>query len=287
MSDRTVDAVFDIIADTAPEIRATLVDSADFESEENPSGEEQIAADVYADKLLEERLLPIDGVAQYASEERDGLVVDDDEDDGYAIAIDPVDGSSNIETNNAAGTIIGIYDAELPATGTTLVAAAYVLYGPRTTMVIAREGTVTEYVLEDGEREIVEEDLRIPDDPGDKGVYGFGGRVPEWTEAFETFAREIEQELKLRYSGAMIGDVNQVLTYGGIFAYPALKSAPDSKLRLLYEGNPIGYIVETAGGRSSDGHRSILEVPAEELHQRVPIHIGTTRYIEQLEATLE
>ncbi len=288
MSDTLVEDVFDVIAATAPEIRETLVASAGFESGENPSGEEQIAADVYADQLLEERLLPIDGVEQYASEERDGLVIDDDEEDGYAVAIDPVDGSSNIETNNAAGTIVGIYDASLPATGETLVGAAYVLYGPRTTMVTADEDeTVTEYVIEDGERVVVDDDVTIPDETAEKGVYGFGGRVPEWPDEFEAFAREVEQDLKLRYSGAMIGDVNQVFTYGGIFGYPALRSAPESKLRLLYEGNPIGYITEAAGGRSSDGSQSLLEVPADELHQRTPVHIGTSEYIDRLEDALD
>jgi fructose-1,6-bisphosphatase I len=84
----------------------------------------------------------------------------------------------------------------------------------------------------------------------------------------------------------MIGDVNQVLTYGGVFAYPALDSAPDGKLRLQFEGNPIAYIVETAGGRSSDGSRSLLDVPAEEIHQRVPVHLGNTALIERLEAAL-
>ncbi|WP_265108864.1 class 1 fructose-bisphosphatase [Halosolutus halophilus] len=284
MSDPTVEEVFDVVAATAPEIRATLVDRVEFESEENPSGEEQIAADVYADRLLEERLLPIDGVGQYASEERDELVTDGE---GYGVAVDPVDGSSNIETNNAAGTIAGVYDAPLPASGDRLVGAAYVLYGPRTTMVTAAEGTVTEYVIENGERNTVREDVRIPDELGDHGVYGFGGRVPEWPADVEAFVREIEQELKLRYSGAMIGDVNQVLTYGGIFAYPPLRSAPESKLRLLYEGNPIGYIAEAADGRSSDGERSILAVPADDLHQRVPVHIGTTEYVDRLEAALD
>ncbi|MDG5818403.1 class 1 fructose-bisphosphatase [Natronococcus sp. A-GB7] len=288
MSDATTEEVFDVVAATAPEIRATLVDRVGFESEENPSGEKQIAADVHADRLLEERLRPIDGVNEYASEERDELVTDGDgEDEGYGVAVDPVDGSSNIETNNAAGTIVGIYDGALPASGDKLVGAAYVLYGPRTTMVAATEGSVTEYVIEDGDRAVVREDVRIPDEAGDKGVFGFGGRVSEWPAEVEAFVREIEQELKLRYSGAMIGDINQVLSYGGIFAYPPLRSAPESKLRLLYEGNPIGYIVEAAGGRSSDGDRSILEVPPEDLHQRVPVHIGTTEYVDRLEAALD
>ncbi len=281
MSDRTVEEVFEVIAAAAPEIRAALVERVGFESEENPSGEQQIAADVHADRLLEERLLTIDGVGHYASEERDHVISDGE---GYSVAVDPVDGSSNVESNNAAGTIVGVYDAELPASGEHLLGAAYVLYGPRTTMVTAHEGTVTESVVENGDRTTVRDDVRIPEDDG---VYGFGGRVPDWPADFEAFAREIEQELKLRYSGAMIGDVNQVLTYGGIFAYPALRSAPESKLRLLYEGNPIGYIVESANGRSSDGDRSILSVPADDIHQRVPVHVGTTEYVDRLEAALD
>lgn len=283
MTDETVEAVFDAIASVAPDIRTTLVEQPEFESEHNPSGDEQIAADVYADRLLEEDILPIDGVGQYASEERDEVHTDGE---GYAVAVDPVDGSSNIETNNAAGTIVGIYDEDLPTTGDHLVGATYVLYGPRTTMVTATEGTVTEYIVDSGEREVVREDIAVPEDASETGVYGFGGRVPDWPEDLQVFVHEVEDELKLRYSGSMIADVNQVLTYGGIFAYPALKSAPNSKLRLLYEGNPMGYIVESAGGRSSDGTRSILEVPADDLHQRVPVHIGTAEYIDRLEDAL-
>jgi len=284
MSNQPVEDVFDAVAETAPEIRNTLVERVGFESEENPSGEEQIAADVFADRLLEERLLPIDGIGQYASEERDEVVSGGE---GYGVAVDPVDGSSNIQTNNAAGTILGIYDADLPARGETLVGAACVLYGPRTTMIAADEESVTEYLLEDGDRKAVRENVTIPDEPDDHGVYGFGGRVPDWHEDFRAYARELEHELRLRYSGAMIGDINQVLTYGGIFAYPALQSSPQGKLRLQYEGNPIGYIAEAAGGRSSAGDRSILAVSADDVHQRVPVHIGTTEYVDRLETALD
>ena len=84
----------------------------------------------------------------------------------------------------------------------------------------------------------------------------------------------------------MIGDVSQVLEYGGVFAYPALESAPNGKLRLQFEGNPIGYIIECAGGRSSDGSRSLLEVEPTELHQRVPLHVGNADLVDRLEAAL-
>lgn len=111
MTDETVEDVFDVVAETAPEIRSTLVERVGFESDENPSGEQQIAADVFADQLLEERLLPVDGVGEYASEERDEIF---ENGECHGIAVDPVDGFSNIETDNAAGTILGIYDAPLP-----------------------------------------------------------------------------------------------------------------------------------------------------------------------------
>jgi len=84
----------------------------------------------------------------------------------------------------------------------------------------------------------------------------------------------------------MIADVSQVLTYGGIFAYPALESAPSGKLRLQFEGNPIGYIIESAGGASSDGDRSLLSVEPTELHGRVPVHVGNPELIDRLEAAL-
>jgi fructose-1,6-bisphosphatase I len=151
-------------------------------------------------------------------------------------------------------------------------------------MTVARDGAVTEYVVDDGEQRAVREDLTLPEEPV---VYGFGGRVPDWPDDFEAYADEVERELKLRYGGSMIGDVNQVLTYGGVFAYPALDSAPDGKLRLQFEGNPVGYIVETAGGRSSDGSQSLLSVEPDDLHDRVPVHVGNADLIDRLEASVE
>ncbi|MDL5363635.1 class 1 fructose-bisphosphatase [Halalkalicoccus sp. NIPERK01] len=277
-----VEEVFETVARTAPEIRAALPGRRTETAGKNPSGELRLAADDYADDLLEGRLGAIDGVGQYASEETAEAV---DTGEGLSIAVDPLDGSSNLKPNNTMGTIVGIYDAPMPAAGHELVGAAYVLYGPITTMAAAADGEVTEYVVTDGEREAVREDLTLPDEPS---VYGFGGRVPDWIDSFDEYAREIEcdESLRLRYGGSMIGDVNQVLTYGGVFAYPALESAPEGKLRLQFEGNPVGYIVETAGGRSSDGERSLLEVEPDALHDRVPVHVGSTELIDRLEDAL-
>ncbi|WP_226005778.1 class 1 fructose-bisphosphatase [Natrinema salinisoli] len=286
VSDPVVEDVVATISRTATEIRQGLIGRRGTVDEENPSGETQAEADVWADELLSDRVAGIDGVGQYASEERADVVACGDDpatSSAYAVAVDPLDGSSNLKSNNAMGTIFGVYDAALPARGDTLVAAGYVLYGPITTLVLATDETVSEYELTGGERTLIERDVTLPAEPV---VYGFGGRVPDWPDDFREYAREIESELKLRYGGALIGDVNQVLTYGGTFGYPALQSRPTGKLRLQFEGNPIGYVVERAGGRSSNGSQSLLTVDPDDLHDRTPVHVGNDDLIERLEAAL-
>jgi fructose-1,6-bisphosphatase I len=281
--EQVVEEIVDELAAAAPDVRAGLPGRRLYDGESNPSGERRLEADAYTDDLLLDRLGAIEGVGTFASEERESAV---DLGEGLAVAVDPLDGSSNLKPNNLMGTIFALYEDDLPADGDALLAAGYVLYGPITNMVVAHDGTVTEYVIEEGERRVLREDLSLPDE---QAVYGFGGRVPDWTDDFERFAREVEEDetIKMRYGGSMIGDVNQVLTYGGIFAYPALESAPRGKLRLQFEGYPVAYIVETAGGRSSDGERSILEVEPDELHDRVPVHVGDSDLIDRLEATLD
>jgi len=282
MSD-TVDEIFGVVADTGAQVRSALSERRAYEEAENPSGETQLAADVYADELLEEHLLALDGVGSYASEEQQDVISADG--GSYHVAADPLDGSSNLKSNNGMGTIFAVYDEELPAHGNALVASGYVLYGPITTMVTASDGTVTEYLIQDGETQLLNEDLSVPEEPT---VYGFGGRLPDWPEAFEEYVEDIEADrLKLRYGGAMVADVNQVMTYGGIFGYPMLQDAPEGKLRLMYEGHPIAHIVETAGGASSNGGRSLLETEPDHLHQRTPLFVGTTSLIERLEAALD
>ncbi|MFC7214151.1 class 1 fructose-bisphosphatase [Saliphagus sp. GCM10025334] len=281
-----VNSIVRTVARSATEIRQGLIGRRSSAAEENPSGETQLEADVWADDLLYDRLSRIEGVAQYASEEREEVLDcgdDVDLDDGVAVALDPLDGSSNLKSNNTMGTIVGIYDEPLPSPGEALLGACYVLYGPITTMVVATEDGVSEYELGGGEATVVQADVTLPDDPV---VYGVGGRVPDWPPAIEAYVSRLESELKLRYGGAMIGDVNQVLTYGGLFAYPTLESSPEGKLRVQFEGNPIGYILEQAGGRSSDGHGSLLAVEPTELHQRTPLYVGNEAYVDLIEDVL-
>ncbi len=286
-------AVFDAVAAAAPEVRAALPGRRVESGTENASGEAVMAGDLYADAVFGDAITAVDGVGSFVSEERDAVVdaggaVEDGDGPPYAVAVDPLDGSSNLRSNNAMGTVVGVYDAPLPASGRALVAAGYVLYGPITTMVVADDAGVRETVIEsDGEggidRSVVEDDLTIPSEPT---VYGFGGRVPDWSADFRAYARAVEDELKLRYGGAMVGDVNQVLTYGGVFGYPALADAPDGKLRLQFEANPIAYVIERAGGASSDGTASVLDAEPETVHGRTPLYVGNDALIDRLETAL-
>ncbi|MDS0277121.1 class 1 fructose-bisphosphatase [Halomicroarcula sp. S1AR25-4] len=276
-ADRTVAQVIDTIADAASDVRTAIATEREHSGTVNPSGDEQLAADLRADELFEERILGIDGVATYASEEREEVATSDGR---LHVAMDPLDGSSNLEPNSGMGTIFGVYSERPPTTGRNLLAAGFVIYGPVTSMVVARDGRVKEYVLGD-DRRVVDDDVTVPEDPT---VFGFGGGVDSWTDDFKTFAEEIRRELKLRYGGAMIADINQVLTYGGIFAYPALQSRPEGKLRLQFEGQPMAYIVEAAGGRSSNGEQSLLDLNPDELHERTPLHLGNASLIDRLES---
>jgi fructose-1,6-bisphosphatase I len=283
----TVEAVVDVVADTAADVRAALAERRSYEAAENPTGDRQLAADVYADRLLEERLLDVAGVAGYASEEREGVVTADSapgDDQALYVACDPLDGSSNLRSNNGMGTIVGVYDEPLPAGGDALLAAGYVLYGPITTMVWTEGETVTEYLLEDGDREVLTGDVTLPEEPT---VYGFGGRVPDWPADFAAFVEDVEADrLKLRYGGAMVADVNQVLTYGGLFGYPMLTDSPEGKLRLQFEGHPMAAVLAAAGGASSDGTRSLLAKTPGELHERSPVFVGSADLVDRLERAL-
>ena len=275
--------VFQAVAEAAPHIRSGLMHRREYVGEENPSNERQMEADVWANELLKEKITNIEGIGEIASEEEQEVIPCGE---GLSVAMDPLDGSSNIPTNNLIGTIVGIYDKELPCKGENLVESFYVVYGPLISIMRAEKNQVNEYVLEEktGDRvepHLASEDVKLPE----PYVYGFGGNK-NWTKKFREFEDEISKNLKLRYGGALVGDVNQVIHQGGVFAYPKRTDAPNGKLRLLFEANPIAYIFQNAGGSSTDGENNILEIEAEELHQRTPLFIGNKELIEKAEQDL-
>lgn len=276
--------VFEAVAEAAPHIRSGLMHRREYVGEENPSNERQMEADVWANELLKEKITNIEGIGELASEEEEEVVQCGE---GLSVAMDPLDGSSNIPTNNIIGTIIGIYEENLPCTGEKLVESFYVVYGPLISIMRAEGDQVNEYVLEEksGDRvdpQLASKDIEIPE----AYVYGFGGNK-NWTEEFREFENEISKDLKLRYGGALVGDVNQVLHHGGIFAYPERTDAPEGKLRLMFEANPIAHIFHNAGGASTDGEKSILKIEAEEIHQRTPLYLGNKEMIQKVEEEQE
>ena len=278
-----VDEVLQTVADVAPHISSGLLKRREYVGEENPSDERQLEADVWANEFLKEELTSIEGVGEFASEEEQGVTQCGE---GLSVAIDPLDGSSNIPTNNLVGTIVGIYDKELPCKGENLVAAFYVLYGPLTSFTIARNGKVDEYVLEEERADKVtlykaSEDIEI----SETNSYGFGGNK-NWTEIFRDFEAGVSKELKLRYGGSLVGDFNQMLHHGGVFGYPKRTDAENGKYRILFEGNPMAYIAETAGGSSTNGEESILGLQVNEVHQRSPFFAGHTDLVSKIEREL-
>lgn len=243
----------------------------------NLYGEEQLALDVLSDRIMRKRLVKSGVVCNIASEEMDEIyeVKPDSPDGKYSVAYDPLDGSSLVDVNLAVGTIVSIFaGCDLLQEGRKQVAAMYILYGPRVSMVYSVGNGVYEFTMNHlMEFTLTRENIRMKP-AGD--IYSPGGLRNKYTEGNEKFLRYLEAKgCKLRYSGGFVPDINQVLMKGkGIFLYPALNGSPNGKLRLLFELNPMAYLIENAGGAATNGKTPILDLKPEGLDQRAPIYIG-------------
>jgi fructose-1,6-bisphosphatase I len=251
----------------------------------NVYGEEQKRLDLTANNTLISALESSGVVSYVATEELSHPKKLGEE--GFAVVMDPLDGSSNIDTNNLMGTIVGVYPhLTFPLMPQQQVCAFYVLYGPTTTMVLAAKGKLYEFVLgRRGEFKdrffLVEEGLTIKDEGG---VYGVGAAKNKWVSPVRVFVEELENSgLKLRYGGAFVGDYNQVLHYGGFFSYPATVDNPQGKLRSLYEAGPIALITTVAKGYASDGHQSLMTKPIHRHDERTPVYVGSSTLVKRLE----
>ncbi|MBM4271198.1 MAG: fructose-1,6-bisphosphatase [Deltaproteobacteria bacterium] len=248
----------------------------------NIFGEEQLALDKSADEILKNQLQFSGFVREYASEEQDSVIQIGEGNEKYFITADPLDGSSLVETNLAIGTIIGIHKESMLAEGrNSLVAAMYITYGPLITMVYSAGKGTHEFVLNrEGEYVLSEENITLKQ-RGD--IYSLGGLRKDWTPEHRRYIEFLEKEgYKLRYSGGFVPDINQVLIKrGGIFTYPALVKSPKGKLRLLFELQPMAFIIEQAGGMATDGKQDILSIKVEDLNQRCPIYIGSRYEVEK------
>jgi fructose-1,6-bisphosphatase I len=253
----------------------------------NKYGEVVAELDSWANGFICDRLIKTGLVRKIYSEELESPLLYN-ESAPFVVTLDPLDGSSNIASNNPFGTIVGIYRKDLPCKGRELVASLFKLYGPVTTIVLATKKGVHEYVKHrtgQANYMLLHESMKLPE----KGkVIGFGGDITDYPEQIYKFTKSLvkEKKLKLRYCGAFVGDFSQVLHYGGLFMYPMLLNKPEGKLRLTYEGIPMGNIVERAGGKSSNGKCSLLEIMPKDVDGRTPLYVGNREIVEALEKAL-
>lgn len=271
------------ISKVGPMIEAAFATNQGKAGTTNIYGEEQLALDKAADGLIVDHLsktIPT-LVASISSEERPEIVRVNP-DGKFSVVLDPLDGSSLVDVNLAVGTIVGIYPGDTPLQpGSELVAAMYILYGPMTVLVYWAGKGVHEFYLDDeGQYQLLNEDLKIPDGK----IFAPGALRKDWLQTHEKFIEDLEGEgYKLRYSGSFVADAHQILHKGGIFTYPGYKGRETGKLRLLFEGNPIGRIITEAGGAASIGTKGMLDVAPEKLDHRVPFYIGSKGVIEKAE----
>lgn len=282
--------------------KAGLVDILGKHGATNVQGEEQMKLDVYADETLISVLRNSAECAGIGSEENDDHICFDDEfslNSKYVVLFDPLDGSSNIDVNASIGTIFSIYrrvsplgspctEADFMQPGNKLMAAGYVIYGSSTMMVYATKQGVNGFTLEPsiGEFCLSHPNMKCKENGKIYSInQGNTNKYAEGTRAFLNYCMEDNKEedrpYSHRYIGSMVADMHRTLIKGGIFMYPADKKNKNGKLRLQYECNPMAFLMEVAGGVASTGTQRILEVEPTELHQRVPIYIGSKKLVEK------
>jgi len=252
----------------------------------NLYGEQQLALDVLSDRILRKRLIHSGVISTIASEEVDE-VINVNLNGKYSIAYDPLDGSSLVDVNLAVGTIVGIYRGDdVMQRGRNMVAALYILYGPRATLVYSTGNGVHEFAMNAlMEYTLVQENLQMQPSGS---IYSPGGQRNKYTPGVEKFVASLEDKgAKLRYSGGFVPDINQILVKGqGLFMYPHLQDLPKGKLRLLYELNPMAFLIEQAGGAASNGRERILDILPEGIDHREPVFIGSKNDVVEAEQSI-
>ncbi|MBX7201488.1 MAG: class 1 fructose-bisphosphatase [Bacteroidia bacterium] len=280
--------------------KAGLVNILGEAGSENVQGESQKKLDVFANEQFLAALASGSECAAVASEENDDIIIFDGTSSAgkYVVAIDPLDGSSNIDVNVSIGTIFSIYRRKtknMPASmedflqrGYDQVAAGYIVYGSSTMLVYTTGNGVNGFTLDPsiGEFCLSHPDMRMPKTGS---VYSVNqGNFIHFPEGVKRYIKSCQMDDKankkpysLRYIGSLVSDFHRNLIKGGIYIYPPTLHAPKGKLRLLYECNPLAMIAEQAGGKASDGFGDILDVQPEELHQRIPLYIGSEAMVEE------
>jgi len=271
---------------------------------ENIQGETQQKLDLYANDVFKAALEARGEVCGVASEEEDDFVSFDSDrgiNSKYVVLMDPLDGSTNIDVNVSVGTIFSIYkrvsEVGTPVTiddflqpGIKQVAAGYVIYGSSTMLVYTTGNGVHGFTCDPslGVFYLSHENMQTPRTGNCYSINeGNYLKFPLGVKKYIKFCQEIEPEdnrpYTSRYIGSLVADFHRNLLKGGIFIYPSTAQAPNGKLRLLYESNPIAFLAEQSGGRATDGFQRIMEIEPTELHQRVPFFCGSTEMVKDAE----
>lgn len=283
--------------------KAGLVDILGDNGTTNIQGEGQKKLDVYADEQFIAALRSGGECCVVASEEHDDCIMINSrvsQNANYIVCIDPLDGSSNIDVNVSVGTIFSIYRRKVPGgavrpeeilqKGTEQVAAGYVIYGSSTMLVYTTGKGVNGFTLDPsiGEFCLSHPDMKMPRNGTiysiNEGNYiRFPQGVKDYIKYCQVEDRMTQRPFTSRYIGSMVADVHRNLIKGGVFLYPTTSSHPQGKLRLMYECNPLAFVIEQAGGKATDGRGRVLEIQPKSLHQRTPIFIGSTEMVEKVE----
>lgn len=269
---------------------------------QNVHGELVKELDLFANEQLISVLRSSDITCMVISEENQNVVRLSPDSGKYIVYLDPVDGSSNIDVNGSIGSIFSIYkrdknknfdEQDALQKGRNQVAAGYTLYGSSTMLVYTTGQGVQMFTLDPGTGEYIytKGNIKIPQ----------SGRYYSINEgSYNTWGNGLKQYIKYcqaddfstgrphtsRYIGSMVADIHRTIFYGGIFIYPNSSMFPDGKLRLMYECNPLGFIIEQAGGMAINGEINILDITPESIHQQTPIYIGSRKNVEKLKRFL-
>ncbi len=266
---------------------------------ENTGGDQQKALDVLADDAFAAALRG-SGVRYYASEEQDD-VVEIDEGGTLALAIDPLDGSSNIDVNVSIGTIFSIFEAKPgDAHGSFLrptdeqIAGGYIIFGPQTNMVVTFGDGVQSYVLDpdSGRFILTHERLEVPETSSEFAINASNYR--HWPAGIRAYIDDClagdegphERNYNMRWVASLVAETHRIITRGGIFLYPGDKrpTYERGRLRMVYECAPIAFLIEQAGGKATDGHDRLLGQQADSLHARTPFVFGSAEKVARVAA---
>jgi len=278
--------------------RAGLANIGGAFGQTNVQGEEQQKLDVIANIRFTRALTKGGEVCAVVSEEDDEVIDLQNGSGKYVVAIDPLDGSSNIEVNISIGTIFSIYRRVTPIgsriqpedimqPGNQQVAAGYVLYGSSTMLVYTTGHGVHGFTYEPslGEFFLSHPNMSAPEDGN---IYSVNeGSYNIFEKGLQSYIEKCKaNQLSARYIGSLVADFHRNLLKGGIYMYPATEKSPKGKLRLLYEANALSFIAEQAGGKATDGKGRILDIQPTSLHQRTPLYIGSKKMVEEVEGFL-